>query len=142
MSNLAARFDRAPGHARDDGAGATLYVKEACCPGDFPPGDGPRHAYRADWTARSADVCQEPKWKSALYMRRSESRITLGIVSVRVERVQDISEADARAEGRAPDPLTASARETFRRVWCEINGKRAPWAFNPFVWVLEFRRLP
>ena len=145
----------APGHARDDGAGAHLYVKEACCPHYFDDG---RPGYRADWNrVRMRGIAPEPKWKRPLYMRRSESRITLEIVSVRVERVQDISEEDARAEGvpRDTEPcdhvrqscadigcMGRTHRASFASIWEAINGKRAPWTVNPFVWVLGFRRVP
>jgi hypothetical protein len=76
-------------------------------------------------------------------MPRVASRITLEITGVRVERLQDISEADAMAEGveccsgwigHAGEP-----RRIFCDLWKSINGSES-WAVNPWVWVVEFRR--
>lgn len=93
------------------------------------------------------------KWRSSATMQRWASRITLDIVSVRVERLQSISEADARAEG-APlgdlhkcYPGTGAAmirthRAGFGRQWDRTpQGKRHPWSTNPFVWVVELKRV-
>ena len=87
------------------------------------------------------------KWTPAIHMPRWASRITLNVAGIRVERLQDISEEDARAEGveatrghghpAGDDSL--SACEVFRDLWDRINGERAAWASNPWVWVVEFR---
>lgn len=103
------------------------------------------------------------KWRPSIFMPRWASRITLEITDVRVERLQDISEADAIAEGVEPVVFTAqdiedtpadteegqllrhlgpgqlTAKSNFQVLWDEINGKRASWASNPWVWVVEFR---
>lgn len=86
-------------------------------------------------------------WAPSIHMPRWASRITLEITRVRVERVQQISEADALAEGVSPsrrdfdgDIYDFSARDNFRSLWVTINGKRAPWVSNPWVWVLELKR--
>ena len=90
-------------------------------------------------------------WRSARYMPRWASRLTLEITDVRVERLQDISEADAVAEGCKPirpelvqDGLIVrpgrSAVEEFRLVWEEIHGGGS-WEKNPWVWVIEFKKL-
>lgn len=91
--------------------------------------------------------------RSPLFMSRSMSRITLEITNIRVERLQDISEADAEAEGLqyphadedqdgAPDAAQSrSYRQSFKDLWQEINGKRASWELNPWVWVIEFKRV-
>lgn len=96
-----------------------------------------------------------PKWwkRPAIFMPRAACRIELEETGVRVERLQDISEADARAEGaRECDPVSgrevllagASQRGSFvlhyRDIWEQINGPNS-WAANPFVWVVEFRRI-
>ena len=83
-------------------------------------------------------------WKSSIHMPRRASRITLEIVSVRVERLNDISEADAHAEGTPHSMQYASGRlasENFAHLWEYINGDDS-WDANPWVWVVEFRRLP
>jgi hypothetical protein len=91
-------------------------------------------------------------WKPSIHMPRWASRITLEITRVRVERPQDISDADCVAEGcgALPSaigcPMTSDPGETiprvmFRALWESINGPDS-WAANPWVWAIEFRRLP
>ena len=85
-------------------------------------------------------------------MPRWASRITLEITDVRVERVQDITEADALAEGfsdKAADANIAArvandtpARMEFALLWDKLNKKRGyGWETNPFVWVVSFKRV-
>lgn len=83
-----------------------------------------------------------------IHMPRWASRITLEITGVRVERVQSINPHDALAEGadfpHAQEcPPDARAVEWYRDLWDRINGKRdgASWASNPWVWVVDFRRV-
>jgi hypothetical protein len=80
-----------------------------------------------------------PAWhkRPALFMPRAASRILLEIVDVRVERLQEVSPADAVAEGvnTTHDPVLA-----YRAVWEGINGPGS-WDANPCVWVVGFRRL-
>lgn len=87
-------------------------------------------------------------------MPRWASRITLELTEVRVERLQDISEEDAKAEATDPYGNQAtkyglpdahglhwkgcSYRRGFAVLWDSLNAKRAPWASNPWVWVVEF----
>jgi len=102
----------------------------------------------------------EPRstWKPSIHMPRAVSRILLEIISVRVERLKDISEADAQDEGAdalnfdncGPAerklfdmPLMEKGtpyRNGFALVWEGINGDGS-WAANPWVWVVKFRRL-
>jgi hypothetical protein len=82
-------------------------------------------------------------------MPRWASRITLEVTGVRVERVQDISHDDALAEGIDTRGIGTSwevreqhARIPFARLWDTINAKRGhAWESNPWVWVVEFRRI-
>jgi hypothetical protein len=100
--------------------------------------------YREGWTRSNGGF----RWRPSIHMPRWASRITLEITSVRVERLQDISEADARAEGAEEafdteggyehHPL-GNYRDGFAKLWTEINGPES-WAANPWVWVVEFTR--
>lgn len=106
--------------------------------------------YRAD-----GDELYGGKWCPSIHMPRWASRITLEVTGVRVDRLQDINEADARAEGITdggclncgePEPCNCAApqpdaRDAFVHLWMSINGPDS-WAANPWVWVIEFRRLP
>jgi len=103
-------------------------------------------------------------WRPSIFMRRWMSRITLEVTGVRVERLQDISEADARAEGISEVPfypddgfplslgygfgpddkkstLWPTARAAYLAGWDTINEERAPAKSNPWVWVVEFKRV-
>jgi len=82
-------------------------------------------------------------WKPSIFMPRKFSRITLEITGVRVERLKDISEADAMAEGITLRGTTRFENEcciAYKQLWDSING---PGAFekNPYVWVIEFKKL-
>lgn len=84
------------------------------------------------------------KLRPGIFMPRWASRITLEITGVRVERVQDISEADAKAEGPTQHPnwpreFYTTWRSAYRALWNQINGAGA-WDANPWVWVLSFSR--
>ena len=90
------------------------------------------------------------KVRSSIHMPRWASRLLLDVVSVRVERVQDISEGDAAKEGwdwsnhdlhKAYDPVSMdTARRWFRDLWDTINTKPGrTWDDNPWVWVVGFK---
>jgi len=94
------------------------------------------------------------KWRPSIHMHRWASRIQLEVTKVRVERVRDISEEDAVAEGLRADErgfysgtekknrfYSKSAKETYPLLWDSINGKSHPWENNPWVWVIEFKVL-
>jgi len=90
----------------------------------------------------------ECRWRPSIHLPRAFSRLTLEITSIRVERLTAISEEDARAEGFDPNWLYArefgvGPLDWFSFTWNGINGKRpgCSWAANPWVWVLEFRRV-
>lgn len=104
--------------------------------------DTGRLTQRQDWVRYRATDGEEMHWRPSIFMPRWASRITLEIVGVRVERVQDISEADALAEGveRVPTWAAYSMRDKFWALWDSINGPRGyGWNANPWVWVVEFK---
>lgn len=87
------------------------------------------------------------KWKPSIHMPRWASRITLEIVNIRVERLQDISEEDAKAEGAIPvgwikhEEHLPHYVKSFIKLWNSINAKRGyGWDTNPWVWVIEFKK--
>lgn len=90
------------------------------------------------------------KWKPSIHMPRCASRITLEITDIRVERLQDISEKDAIAEG-VTDPSAGTDYQAppdcdyksgpvtwFAMLWSRISGIES-WRQNPWVWVIEFK---
>lgn len=88
------------------------------------------------------------KYRPPMFMPRWASRITLEVTGVRVERLQDISKADALAEGanvhpdhhNKPRSSIYSPVQAYRDLWESINGPGS-WDANPWVWVVEFRRV-
>jgi hypothetical protein len=82
-------------------------------------------------------------WKKcpSIHMPRRASRITLEITGVRVERLKDISEADTHAEGVPNSSYAINVIQSFAFLWDKINGKKHPWASNPWVWVVEFKKI-
>ena len=104
-------------------------------------------AYRATTDGDGDKIRKEYgyKWRPAITMPRWASRITLQISNIRMERVQDITEEDARAEGCWIDeathgPCDDSAIDVYRDLWDKTNGSGS-WARNPWVWVYVFQRL-
>lgn len=90
-------------------------------------------------------------WKPSIHMPRSASRILLEVTAVRVERLQDISEEQAEAEGVHRDmrmwfatdeggPAFTWPQNAFEHLWRKINGTES-WDANPWVWVVEFKRI-
>lgn len=92
-------------------------------------------------------------WRPSIHMPRWASRITLEITGVRVERLRDISEADAIAEGITRDRdghgwqvedgrhYSDDPRESYASLWETINGPGS-WGANPWVWCIAFKRVP
>ena len=107
---------------------------------DMPPRDMQAHQvwYEADGKAPADELVG--KLRPGMFMPRWASRITLEVVSVRVELLQDISEADAIAEGYSlgAPPCIDDPLGWYRRLWESINGK---WEPETWVWVVHFRRL-
>ena len=98
--------------------------------------NGTRIHHRASWEGPSGLL-----WRPSIHMPRWASRITLEVTGVRVERLQAISEEDAKAEGCPFDePPPGKPWAWFRKLWMDINGAES-WASNPWVWVVEFKRV-
>jgi hypothetical protein len=104
------------------------------------------------------------KWRSSMFMPRRASRINIEIVSVRAERLQEITESDADAEGivtierslyrhgrmngygipgTPPDEAGTTRVNAYAMLWDSINRNRGEvlWNDNPFVWVITFKRV-
>lgn len=98
---------------------------------------------QAAWAEQRVDAAL---WRPSIHMPRWASRITLDVTDVRVERLQDISEGDARAEGAVPcapdhsDYYGGSYRLGFEELWQSINGAES-WSANPWVWAISFKRI-
>lgn len=90
----------------------------------------------------------QPIWKPSIHMPRWACRILLEITAVRVERLQDISRADIRAEGLqcppelASDDVSPNYRDWYPAAWRELwESTGGDWNANPWVWVVEFKRV-
>lgn len=138
--------------------GDRLWVKET-----FRIFGGDEYAYqqRIEDVRYRADVLgafEQEVWRPSIYMPLWASRLTLEVLDVRIERLQRITEIDAKAEGVRPffetfpgigrdqrltsGELAADAehRASYAVLWDEINEYRATWKSNPWVWCLTFRR--
>jgi hypothetical protein len=110
-------------------------------------GDRPAIVYAADPGVGYHEVWDnyKGKWHPSIFMPRWASRITLEITEVRVQRVQEIENKDAVAEGimvENPDADYYGASTAFKHLWDTINAKRGyGWESNPFCWVLTFKRV-
>jgi len=131
--------------------GDRLWVKEThrhhLCAG----ADMEQLHFAADGACCPVDGERIKPWRPSIFMRRVDSRITLEIVAVRVERLQGISEEDARAEGVERmshgfrdysgqlDCQLGQATSSYLTLWESINGPGS-WERNPWVWVLDFKK--
>ncbi|MBB5741072.1 hypothetical protein [Brevundimonas aurantiaca] len=117
-------------------------VQQTLKPGD----DHDAAVYAAAW-----ERSRPGRWRPSIHMPRWASRLTLEITEVRVERLQDISEADAMAEGASPcangvwfdgkpEFAGCDARGAYYSLWEHINGAGS-WDANPWVWAVSFRVL-
>ncbi|WP_163869541.1 hypothetical protein [Myxococcus eversor] len=147
--------------------GDRLWVRETWALDDC-GADGEQVVWRADraaaWREKLGDIYYlasdyEPeRWRPSIHMPRWASRLTLEVTAVRVDRLHDITEDDAVAEGverhpeacgwrnYEPEPAFEhvtyhpTARESFASLWRSINGEES-WAVNPWVWRVEFARV-
>ncbi|HED2448900.1 TPA: hypothetical protein ACJJ1H_002204 [Enterobacter kobei] len=112
-------FSQVPDHEEPAGCSAILYAAD---------GNGPYG-----------------KWVPSIHMPRWASRLTLEITCVRVERLRDLSEDDAKSEGITPPSGGVlpgwEYRINFRDLWMSIYGADN-WEANPWVWVIEFKVVP
>lgn len=132
-----------------DGDGEKFF-KLPCEPGDIlyvretwkkaPNG----YYYYEDWQRN--DIADITKWKPSIHMPKEAARIWLKVMNVRVERLQEITEVQAQAEGCNSGLLTGActARGQFEDLWNSTVKKsdidRYGWDANPYVWVIEFER--
>lgn len=138
------------------GPGDRLWVRETWAPNFRAPlgasDKSPYVLYRANGDGEPAT-----KWKPSIFMRRHSSRITLEVTTVRVERLNQITEADAIAEGveerfdgqyldydwklkGGSIHTYGDPRASYRSLWQSINGPGS-WALNPWVWRVEFKKV-
>lgn len=121
--------------------GSEIWVRETWA--EF-PSDGD-WIYRADHPEKLAG---QLKWRPSIFMPRCASRITLKVTDVRVQRLQDISKEDAKAEGIRDDGAAyldymsgdyhfSWAVSSYQSLWESINGPGS-WDANPYVWAYTF----
>lgn len=150
---------------RSDAPQRVAYAADGWCGAVGNDGAGGRIFLQHGWLSKYATAevgayygerAYGMRWRPSIHMPRWASRISLEVTGVRVERLQEIAEEDAKAEGvLLPEAATAKQdtadvhgllpyRAVFAACWDSINGKRpgASWSANPWVWVIEFRRLP
>ena len=149
------KFWTPPCHGDD-----VLYVRETWCrlfyvdPDGYTHYDQEMYYYAADGIP---DIClcdgdgrveedQRIRWKPSIHMPRNAARIFLKVKQVRVERLKDITEEDAAAEGCQAHSIFETARDYFAALWNTtqgVAGKNVPenWAQNPWVWVIDFERV-
>lgn len=125
------------------GKGDRLWVKETFY-------DSSRDDKHHPWTYRAGcpieeDLDRDLIWKPPISMPRRASRLTLEITEIRVERLQEISEEDAMAEGvdwkDYAGLASKTAKKLFAQLWDSINLRIFPWSSNPWVWVIAFKRV-
>lgn len=126
--------------------GDILYVRETWCSAY----DGEKFFYLADkLTNREERLLlnyDDVKWHPSIHMPKGAARIWLKVIDVRIERLQDITETQAQAEGCNSGLLTGpcTARGQFEKLWNGTIKKSAldryGWLVNPWVWVIEFER--
>ena len=131
--------------------GDILWVRESFKPRAFAstPLDG--YDYKADhdmWLKKNGQQfvkrsgCERREfWKPSIHMPKAACRIWLEITDIRVERVQDISEEDAIAEGaQGNGDWSYTPSDDFENIWKKINGTES-WEADPFCWVISFKIL-
>jgi len=102
--------------------------------------------YSADEAIVKTDFASDKKYCPSIHMPKVDVRIWLEVLAVRVERLQDITEGNALAEGiNLVKSMKWAAPEFFKRLWNQINAKRDDgaysWVKNPWLWVVEFKMI-
>lgn len=124
--------------------GDIVYIKEAY----WQDSEGDIY-YKADWIDRNGIVIQprNGRWRSPMFLPERFARYFIKILDVRPERLNDITEADAIAEGmtgelyhKTTDSFLTCARDVFQWYWDSINLKH-PWAKNEWVWAYQFEEI-
>lgn len=107
-----------------------------------------RHIYRASNPDYPVNIgVGKQGWQPSIFMPKEAARIWMEVKGRRLERVREITEEDAKAEGVTPHPLPGRGfnnghRNTFERLWDSLNAKRGyGWETNPWAWVMEFKRI-
>lgn len=136
--------------------GDILWVRETWAHNPWSYLGGCKYVYRSDY--ESFPKCEIgttypaiDKWRPSIFMPKEACRLFLEVTDVRAERLQDISEKDAIAEGIEKnknevykDYLSGEfyrhSKQSFLTLWTSINGKGS-WESNPFVWVIAFKRI-
>ncbi|MDX7275307.1 morphogenetic protein [Serratia marcescens] len=119
--------------------GDRLWVRETWAPESIDAEDG---SYSPDYRATANGQPLDGRWTPSIHMPRWASRILLEITGVRVERLNDISDGDAIREGCSAADMKSGdcVSDVFARLWSSIYGEES-WRANPWVWVIEFRRV-
>lgn len=129
--------------------GDILYVRETWCKYDDDHIiDGRKYAYKADASPISEEARKKfgYRWRPSIHMPKEAARIWLKVTDVRVERLQEITEVQAQAEGCNSGLLTGActARGQFEDLWNTTIKKsdidRYGWNASPWVWVIKFER--
>jgi len=123
-------------------AGDILYVRET-----FNADWCDHTIYKADGgSAKEAGYSAEPKWRPSIHMPKEAARVFLRVTDVRAERLNEITEEQAKAEGakayRQNNCNGTSARIAFAEIWDKtVSEKQYEFLSNPWVWAYEFERL-
>jgi hypothetical protein len=108
------------------------------------------YVYRANYGTTEDDSFPPSmfKWRPSIFMPKEACRLFLSVTDVRAERLQEITEADAIAEGCGPrlhSATSITARQDFMHIWQRLNDRRDggkyAWITNPWVWVYTFERI-
>lgn len=121
--------------------GDRLWVRETWAPvGDHPdPGVGVTTFFKADFEDFDS-IYDQVRWQPSIFLRKKDARLWLRVEKVWPERLHDIDDDGALAEGvdRTNTSIPGYATERFRRLWIGIHGDES-WESNPWVWVYRFK---